>query len=159
MSMTPNERYHARLESLGIPHQHNRRNPLHPMHFVSSDLERIFCFAKLNLRIDKPLTMLLAYWPLHNKAAEKFETAKDRTALQTSNFQYYVTDGHDMVMLYLIKRLGGVGDILRVLDKEPLYDIDGTITADIERIAIAYRDDWRLWPASPCWNRENRESS
>ena len=132
---TPNERYHQRLEALGIPHQHNRRNPLHKMHFVSRDLEDVFCFVKLNLRINKPLKMLLVFWRLHNEAVEEFEAAKTRTPEQKKNFKYYVTDSREMIIQNLIKRIGGIGDTIRELDKYPLADLDSSLRSEIERVA------------------------
>lgn len=134
MGMTPNERYHACLESLGVPHRHNRRNQLHPLHFVSRDLERIVAFARLNQRVDKPLKMLLTYWRLYNAATEKFDASQGQTREQEANYSYYVTNAHDMVMLFIIKRMGGVGDALRALDKLPLADIDGSLATELERI-------------------------
>ena len=139
MGMTSNERYHARLESLGIPHQHNRRNPLHPMRFVSRDLERIVNFAQLDLRTDKPLKMLLAYWRLYRQAVAAFEAAENPTALQESNFNYYVTSRHGLTLLFLINRIGGVQATIHLLNNTALYDdVDPALIQDIELVRLVY---------------------
>jgi len=139
MPYSMEERYRLRLSAIGIEYHPNRNNRLHPMHYVPTRLEDIVLRAQRAARIKDPARMLLTYWEDRCNCFKKFEEDSDVVSrLQVENFDYYVVNSLDHVILFLVGRSGSASEMITRLQGLIIEDLDTALINEIVRVSALY---------------------